>query len=69
MKVRLNEMDVMESATAMQTITNALVSGFTSIVNDIMTGIGNVLPVVLPVFGALMLIGIILSLVKKFKKG
>lgn len=62
-------MDVMESATAMQTITNALVSGFTSIVNDIMTGIGNVLPVVLPVFGALMLIGIILSLVKKFKKG
>lgn len=62
-------MNVMESATAMQTITNALVSGFTSIVNDIMTGIGNVLPVVLPVFGALMLIGIILSLVKKFKKG
>lgn len=62
-------MGVMESATAMQTITNALVSGFTSIVNDIMTGIGNVLPVVLPVFGALMLIGIILSLVKKFKKG
>lgn len=62
-------MNVMESATAMQTITNALVSGFTTIVNDIMTGIGNVLPVVLPVFGALMLIGIILSLVKKFKKG
>lgn len=62
-------MDVMESATAMQTITTALVNGFTTIVNDIMTGIGNVLPVVLPVFGALMLIGIILGLVKKFKRG
>lgn len=62
-------MDVMESATAMQTITNALVNGFTTIVSDIMTGIGNVLPVVLPVFGALMLIGIILGLVKKFKRG
>lgn len=62
-------MDVMESATAMQTITTALVNGFTTIVSDIMTGIGNVLPVVLPVFGALMLIGIILGLVKKFKRG
>lgn len=57
------------AATAMQTITSALTTGFTSIVNDIMTGIGNVLPVVLPVFGALMLIGIILGLVKKFKRG
>lgn len=62
-------MDVMESATAMQSITTALVNGFTTIVSDIMTGIGNVLPVVLPVFGALMLIGIILGLVKKFKRG
>lgn len=62
-------MDVLESATAMQTITTALVNGFTTIVNDIMAGIGNVLPVVLPVFGALMLIGIILGLVKKFKRG
>lgn len=62
-------MDVMESATAMQSITTALVNGFTTIVSDIMTGIGNVLPVVLPVFGALMLIGIILGLVRKFKRG
>ena len=62
-------MDVMESATAMQSISTALVNGFTTIVSDIMTGIGNVLPVVLPVFGALMLIGIILGLVRKFKRG
>lgn len=61
-------MNVMEAgATAMGTITKALTDGFTTIVSDVMTGIGSVLPVVLPIFGALMLISIILALVRKFK--
>ena len=61
-------MNVMEaSSTAMGSITKALTDGFTSIVSDVMSGIGGVLPVVLPIFGALMLISIILALVRKFK--
>lgn len=56
------------ATTAMDTIQSALTSGFTSMVGDVMTAIGNVLPVVLPIFGAMMVISIVIGLVRKFKR-
>lgn len=56
------------TATPMETITGSLTSGFTSIVSDMMTSIGSILPIVLPVVGAVAVIFLGVKLFKRLAK-
>ena len=42
----------------METLVTSLTSGFTSIVSDMMGAIGSIVPVALPVVGAIAVVGI-----------
>lgn len=42
----------------MEALTTALTTGFTSIVGDMMTAIGSIVPVALPVVGAIAVVSI-----------
>lgn len=56
------------TASPMETITSSLTSGFTSIVGDMMSSIGEILPIVLPVVGAVAVIFLGVKLFKKLAK-
>lgn len=49
----------------MEAVTTALVTGITSIANEGLSAIGAVVPVALPIFGAVVVIGIGLKVLKK----
>lgn len=49
----------------METLIAALVSGFTTMASDALNGIGQVVPVVLPILAAIIVIGIITKVVKR----
>lgn len=50
----------------MTSITTALKTAFTSVASDCMTAIGDILPVVLPVMGAVVVIGLAVGIFKRF---
>ena len=50
----------------MTAITTALKSSFTSVAGDAMTAIGDVLPIILPVMGAVVVIGLAVGIFKRF---
>lgn len=49
----------------MDTLITALVSGFTTMATDALNGIGQVVPVVLPILGAVIVIGIVIRVVRR----
>lgn len=50
----------------MATIQKALTDAFTTLANDAMTALGAVLPIVLPVMGAVVVIGLAVGIFKRF---
>lgn len=44
--------------TAMTALSTALTTGFTTIANDMLAGMGNIVPVALPVLGGFLLVRI-----------
>lgn len=50
----------------MEALITALVSGFTTMTTDTLSGIGQVVPVVLPIFAAIVLISVVQRVVKRF---
>lgn len=59
----------MEGATtAMETVTNALSQGISSIATDAMTAIGTVIPVALPIAGAILVVTIGIKVFRKVAK-
>lgn len=61
-------MPVLAESNAMSTITSAMTTAFTSIVGDMMTTIGNILPIVLPIVGAVSVISLGVKLFRRFAK-
>ena len=61
-------MPVLAESNAMSTITSAMTTSFTSIVGDRMTTIGSILPIVLPVVGAVAVIFLGVRLFKRLAK-
>lgn len=57
---------VLADAATLTTISTAMTDGLTTVVSDAMTGISNIIPVALPVMGAMILIGVAVKTVKKF---
>lgn len=57
------------SATPSEQITSAMTTGFTSATNDIMGGIASILPIIIPVVGAILLVTVGYRLFKRFGKG
>ena len=55
-----------EGVNAMTAITTALKTSFTSVAGDAMTAIGDVLPIILPVMGAVVVIGLAVGIFKRF---
>ena len=53
------------SASTIETVTNALKSGITDIASDAMNAIAGVVPVALPVMGAIVVVGIGIRIFKK----
>lgn len=49
----------------MSDLTNALVSGFTSIAGDMVSAIGSIVPVALPVLAAVAVVGLGIRVFKK----
>lgn len=62
-------MIVLESTSVIGGLTSSMVSSFTSMVSDMMSGIGSILPVVLPITGAVAVIFLGVRLFKKLSKG
>lgn len=56
-------------ASTIQTITNSMVSSFTSMTSDMMSGVGSILPVVLPIVGAIAVIFLGVRLFNRLSKG
>lgn len=54
------------AATPMETIISSLTAAFSAMTDDALAGIGAVLPTVVPVLTAIITIGIIIKVVKKF---
>lgn len=52
--------------TSMTTIQSSMTSAFTTLANNCMSAIGAILPVVLPVMGAVVVIGIGVKIFKRF---
>ena len=61
-------MTVLAESNAISTITSAMTTAFTSIVGDMMTTIGGILPIVLPVVGAVAVIFLGVRLFKRLSK-
>lgn len=57
-----------ETPTAMESVTNALVTGVTTIASGATDAIAKVLPVALPVMGAIVVVTIGIRVFKKFTK-
>lgn len=55
----------MTELTPMQTLQNALTSAFSTTATDAMTSIGQIVPVALPVLGAIVVVGIAIKIFKK----
>lgn len=53
------------STSTIETVTNALKSGITDIASDAMNAIAGVVPVALPVMGAIVVVGIGIRIFKK----
>lgn len=49
----------------MEAITSALTTGISSIGNDAMSAVGSVIPVALPIMGAIVVVGIGIKVFKK----
>ena len=56
------------SAATMETVTTALKTAMTSVANGAMGAIGDILPIALPVMGAIVVVGIGVKVFKKFVK-
>lgn len=56
---------IFAEATGNASVVSALTSAFSTAVGDIMSAIGGVLPVVLPVVGAIAVVGIGIKIFKK----
>lgn len=50
----------------MEVITTALVKSFTDLATEAMSTIGSTLPIILPVMGAVVVIGIAVGIFKRF---
>ena len=49
----------------MENLTTALVSGFTTVASDMMTAIGSIVPVALPLMAAVAVVGLGIKVFKK----
>lgn len=56
-----------EGASAMSTVISALTTGLTTVANDILGAIGSILPIALPIMGAMIVIGVAYRTFKKAK--
>lgn len=54
---------------AANSITTAMVTAVTTIASDAVAGIAAVVPVAAPIFGGLLIIGVVMKTVSKFKRG
>lgn len=54
---------------AANTITTAMVTAVTTIASDAVSGIAAVVPVAAPIFGGLLIIGVVMKTVRKFNRG
>lgn len=52
---------------SLSTVTTALTNGIKSIATDAMSAIGSIIPVALPIMGAIAVVGIGISVFKKVK--
>lgn len=58
----------MEGGTAMESVITALTTAFSTMATDALSGITGILPVVLPVFSAIVIVGLALRLVHRIVK-
>lgn len=67
----LNAVLLMETTggSAMDGLVSSMTSGFTTMASDAIGAIGSILPVVLPILGALIVINIGIKTVKKTTRG
>lgn len=61
--------EVSGGGSALDTISTALTSAFTTTAGDILDAIGTILPIVLPIVGAFVLIGLAIKVFKVAKRG
>lgn len=54
---------------SISSLVNSMTTSFTSITGDMMSGIGSILPIVLPVVGGIAVIFLGIRLFKKLSKG
>lgn len=54
-------------ASSLSTVTTALTNGIKTIATDAMSAIGSIIPVALPIMGAIAIVGIGISVFKKMK--
>ena len=56
------------NTTPMQDLITSLTSGFSSTVSDVISAIGSVAPIALPILGAMIVIGVAIAVFKKVSK-
>lgn len=56
-----------EGVSAMDTVISALTTGLTDVAGDILGAIGSILPIALPIMGAMIVIGVAYRTFKKAK--
>lgn len=59
----------MEGGASVSSVTTAMTGAFSTTASDAMTAIGNILPIVLPILGAVVVVILGVKLFKKFSKG
>lgn len=51
------------------TVTEALTTGLQTVANNLMTAIGNIIPIALPVLGAIAVVGVGISIFNRVRRG
>lgn len=54
---------------AMEGLVSSMTSGFATMASDALSAIGSIMPVVLPVMGGIIVVGIGIKIAKKMTKG
>lgn len=62
-------MVLLEGSSAIDTLVTSMETSFTSMTSDMMDGIGGILPIVLPIVGAVAVVFLGVRLFKKLSKG
>lgn len=68
-KIARKEVITQAATPSISTVTEALTNGLTTIGNNLMSAIGSVLPIALPILGAVAVVGVGISIFNRVRKG